>query len=197
MSKRDLDRLLGGLAASDAILSTKRISKRPDGTSNRRAPNSRDFTRFPTQSTAPQVAQDATVQGEEVQDEDSEEEDSEEEDRDADAELTSTRTLAASFSSTRRAASTKPSARESTARTAGQHPQECELCAELLPPQELCRLARCEHEAEICRACFADWLKTQVDDAVVERLECPSSVCHTVFDYGEVQEHASEATFER
>jgi hypothetical protein len=89
------------------------------------------------------------------------------------------------------------SIQESVATAPGQHQQECASCADTFPLEEFRRLSQCRHDVETCRTCFEKWLSAQINDAVVDRIECPSSECDTVFEYDEVREHASDEIFQR
>jgi hypothetical protein len=167
MSKRELNRLLEGVKASETALPSKRVSRRPDGTTNRRGPNVRARAPVPAPNPAPPMAQDAGAQLAPIQ----------------------TRVDPSSPS--------ELSIQESAASAPGQHQQECASCANAFPPDEFRRLSRCRHDAETCRTCFEKWLMTQINDAVVVRIECSSSECDTVFKYSEIQEHVSDETFQR
>jgi len=73
-------------------------------------------------------------------------------------------------------------------------PRECSVCGDVHPAAAFPDL-RCDHNADVCRTCFPEWLSAQVGTIQWDRIRCPSSNCMTAVPYHIVKDCAPAEVF--
>jgi hypothetical protein len=73
--------------------------------------------------------------------------------------------------------------------------KECSVCTESHPIQEFPTLTDCDHDHDVCRGCFLQWLDREMER--VNTVMCPSSGCSNAVTHEDVQKYASHDVYTR
>ncbi|KAH9863486.1 hypothetical protein IAQ61_009764 [Plenodomus lingam] len=57
-------------------------------------------------------------------------------------------------------------------------------------------LSACSHDPNYCAECYQRWLTAQLEDSSWHEARCPEHGCNAILTYPEIQQHASQESFE-
>ncbi|KAI8937439.1 hypothetical protein NX059_005161 [Plenodomus lindquistii] len=75
--------------------------------------------------------------------------------------------------------------------------RECVIDGESHSIASMPALADCTHNLNYCAGCYQDWLAAQLEHNGWREVKCPEQGCTTMLTHEEIQQYASEETFQR
>ena len=74
---------------------------------------------------------------------------------------------------------------------------DCAVCGESTPMADMPSLINCAHKSQICAACFALWIESELTGKGWKNITCPHANCPVLLLHQEVQLYATPETFAR
>lgn len=75
--------------------------------------------------------------------------------------------------------------------------RECAVCGETVQVEDLPSLANCGHRPETCAECYANWIKSELDNKRWDQVKCPARTCSVILQHQDVKQYASNEVYRK